>query len=114
MSLSPLLSCGLFGVGTLLGFKSVCPTLWKFNGSSHGDGFVVAILQSEVELILKNAFIRASGVAQVVECLPSKCEALSSNPTIAKNLFVESVNECVCERVRSPACFGHFNLFSND
>jgi hypothetical protein len=27
---------------------------------------------------------RASGVTQVIECLPSKCEALSSNPSTAK------------------------------
>jgi hypothetical protein len=27
----------------------------------------------------------ADGGAQVVECLPSKCEALNSNPSTAKN-----------------------------
>jgi hypothetical protein len=27
---------------------------------------------------------RAGGVAQAVECLPSKCEALNSNPSTAK------------------------------
>jgi hypothetical protein len=27
---------------------------------------------------------RTAGVAQVVDCLPSKCEALSSNPTTVK------------------------------
>jgi hypothetical protein len=27
---------------------------------------------------------RAGGVAQVIECLPSKCEALSSNPSTEK------------------------------
>jgi hypothetical protein len=33
----------------------------------------------------KNHRKRASGVTQVAEHLPSKCEALSSNPTTAKN-----------------------------
>jgi hypothetical protein len=28
--------------------------------------------------------IKAGGMAQVVECLPNKCEALSSSPTPAK------------------------------
>jgi hypothetical protein len=28
---------------------------------------------------------RAGGVAQNIECLPSKCEALSSNPSAAGN-----------------------------
>jgi hypothetical protein len=33
---------------------------------------------------------RAGGEAQVVECLPSKCEALSSNPTPVKKKFLSS------------------------
>jgi hypothetical protein len=39
---------------------------------------------------IKNKFLktarakRAGGVAQVVECLPCKCKALSSNPSTAK------------------------------
>jgi hypothetical protein len=28
---------------------------------------------------------RACGMAQAIECLPGKCEVLSSNPSIAKN-----------------------------
>jgi hypothetical protein len=35
-------------------------------------------------MIKKNAKFRAGGVVQVVECLPSKCEALSLNPSTEK------------------------------
>jgi hypothetical protein len=33
-------------------------------------------------MTFKNLILRARGVIQVVECLPTKCEALSSNPNI--------------------------------
>jgi hypothetical protein len=37
---------------------------------------------------------RAGGVTQAIECLPSKCETLSSNPTTIKNKLVKiSVEE---------------------
>jgi hypothetical protein len=35
-------------------------------------------------ILKKKSQKRAGGVAQVVELLPSKCEALSSNPNTAK------------------------------
>jgi hypothetical protein len=35
------------------------------------------------EICLKTQYLRAGVVSQVVECLPSKCEALSSNPNSA-------------------------------
>jgi hypothetical protein len=38
----------------------------------------------------------AGGVAQVVEHLPSKCEALSSNPSIKNSKWVEK------EEARNP------------
>jgi hypothetical protein len=34
----------------------------------------------------------AGSVAQAVECLPSKCEALNSNPSTAKKEFWVAVN----------------------
>jgi hypothetical protein len=34
----------------------------------------------EVDVHLWERWIRAGGIAQVIECLPSKYEALSSNP----------------------------------
>jgi hypothetical protein len=34
--------------------------------------------------IPNQVYEKAGEVAQVVKCLPSKCEALSSNPTTAK------------------------------
>jgi hypothetical protein len=39
---------------------------------------------------------RAGGVVQVVEHLPSKCEALSSNPITAKNKQIKSKLLCHC------------------
>jgi hypothetical protein len=36
------------------------------------------------KLILRSKCERARGMSQVVECLPSKCEDLSSNPTPPK------------------------------
>jgi hypothetical protein len=39
----------------------------------------------------------AEGVAQVLECLPSKCKALSPNPSSAKRKtkkFVECMRKC--------------------
>jgi hypothetical protein len=40
----------------------------------------VLILTSELHEIKQGVLTRAGGVPQVVELLPSKCEALSSNP----------------------------------
>jgi hypothetical protein len=51
-----------------------------------GDNIMYSI---EQELDLenfgeRNKNHRAGGVAQVVQCLPSKCEVLSSNPSTTK------------------------------
>jgi hypothetical protein len=35
---------------------------------------------------MKNKAKRAGGIAQMMECLHKKCEALSSNPSTPKNL----------------------------
>jgi hypothetical protein len=44
--------------------------------------------------ILKIANIkRASGVAQVVQCLPSKCKALSSIPSVEKKKRIKEETE---------------------
>jgi hypothetical protein len=40
--------------------------------------------------------IRAGGVAETVECQPSKHEALNSNPSTAKKREFLHVNICVC------------------
>jgi hypothetical protein len=40
--------------------------------------------RTENDEVIKKLLFRTGGVAQVVEHLPSKCEALSSNPRIVK------------------------------
>jgi hypothetical protein len=40
--------------------------------------------EGRAERVFKKKLMGASRVAQVVECLPSKCEALSSNPTVTR------------------------------
>jgi hypothetical protein len=45
----------------------------------------LALITQVLPFRKKTHLDRAVGVAQVVECLPSKCEAISSNPSIAKN-----------------------------
>jgi hypothetical protein len=39
-------------------------------------------VNNEIKIItaLKVKYCKAGGVAQAIECLPSKCEVLSSNP----------------------------------
>jgi protein gp37 len=42
----------------------------------------------------KNKARRSEGVAEVVGCLPSKCKALSSNPSTAKKKREKKKEEC--------------------
>jgi hypothetical protein len=55
---------------------------------------------------------RASGVAQVVENLPSKCKALSSNPSSAKRK-VGSIGCPTCPMIKSWGQHSHewINVF---
>jgi hypothetical protein len=64
-------------------------------------GFIVCELLSDIYILSKCAwdlveinfsevlkmFFLAGRMGQVIECLSSKCEALSSNPSIAKKSF---------------------------
>jgi hypothetical protein len=43
--------------------------------------------KSEILFQKKTTQTRVGGVTQVVECLPSKSEALSSNPSTSKKLM---------------------------
>jgi hypothetical protein len=47
---------------------------------------ILATQEAEIRRIQKKNPIenRAGGVAQMIACLPSKCEALTSNPSTAK------------------------------
>jgi hypothetical protein len=58
-----------------------CHPKYAGNIKNHGPGI-------NGRPYLKNNKAKRTGVmAQVVECLPSKCEALSSNASIYKNTF---------------------------
>jgi hypothetical protein len=39
-------------------------------------------------MLIENKYLRAGRVAQVVDCLPTKHETLSSNPSTAKNKYI--------------------------
>jgi hypothetical protein len=49
------------------------------------------ILANRIQQHIKNIH-KAGRVAQVVECLPSKCEAVSSNPSTAKKNHIPWLN----------------------
>jgi hypothetical protein len=40
--------------------------------------------------VCEDSFSQTGGIAQVVECLPSKCKALNSNPNTAKTIKIPS------------------------
>jgi hypothetical protein len=59
---------------------------------AQGIGQVQAPVSSKTRQNLKNPKKRVGGVPQVVERLPSKTEALSSNPTTTKKIKKNLVN----------------------
>jgi hypothetical protein len=62
-------------------------------------------------MIKKNAKFRAGGVVQVVECLPSKCEALSLNPSTEKKKKKKKKKKKLSLNKKSINS-GHYNFYT--